>query len=181
VTGYARAAAEGRANAHTTNTSFKMRTIVEYREVTRTVRGRDTRYGQLVGNCGHVVDEKIHPQDWFAKRVGTRKRCQRCPADPPRPIPVDHCTYGIGTEFGERPCPTRAKFNDVGNPGYGLLCTKHHNYLLRNDYLDQPVARYVPPPGPVQYLPATPPPAPATPPVLSPPVRGHLRLVVDNG
>jgi hypothetical protein len=177
VTGYANAAARGRESAHETNTAFKLRTAVEYREHTIPGDrwGPECLVGELVGECGHVMERHAFPDRGMAKRVGKRRRCRSCPADPPKPLPADHCQYGIGGEFGERPCPTRARFID--QPGYGLLCGKHHSHLLRGGYLDVPCPAYRRPPGPPPMV--KPPQAPAAP-VLSPPRRGHLRLVTGN-
>jgi len=170
VTSYARAAARGRDTAHETNTRFKLVTIVAHQRE-RVGEGLGWNRDTFTGSCGHTLDAKYRMTFEFAqKEVGRRRRCPQCSADPPKPIPVDHCTYGIAGERGERDCPTRAWYDD---PAYGLLCRKHHDHLLREGYIEQPAPRYQRPPGPVQYKE---PPAPAMP-ELSPPLRGHLRLV----
>lgn len=64
MTSYSRMAANGRAMALETNTSFKLVRIAEYREVQRPhFAGGPSRYGELIGEGGHVV-ETVRPASW---------------------------------------------------------------------------------------------------------------------
>lgn len=94
--------AEGRAAAQVTNTAFRLRTIVEFRIVTRyrladgtiitvnapadgTIQPDRTyirSYGELIGECGHTV--KVVPTSSHYKNFvtdGKRMRCPSCPIE----------------------------------------------------------------------------------------------------
>jgi hypothetical protein len=170
MTGYASAALRGRESARETNTRFKLRTLTAYREWTEPANhfAPPTLYGELTGSCGHVIERTPRPSPLMKCRVGERRRCPQCPADPPKSPFVDACTYGYGTELGERDCRNLARFTA---PGYGLICRKHHLHLLAGGYLDGPCPPFTPSrerraPAEVPFVPE-----------LSPPVRGHLRVV----
>jgi hypothetical protein len=138
---YTSDAVDGRAALHKTNTRYQLRTIVEYRESEiGTSGGSSRKIGELVCECGHVV-EVIRPGAWWSgvAERGKKMHCPNCPIEV-KPISKNQCAYDWETEHGLHHCTTRAHWHtdDWGEAGGANLCTKHYRYLRREGYIAHP-------------------------------------------
>lgn len=174
--GFQSSSAAGRLEALATNTGFKLRKVVEHRKIVRYRLDDDSvieaqgeydihrqpgriyigSRGELVGECGHVV-EITNGADWNAHTVGRKKRCPQCPIEPKPETPeAERCDYDWANEFGiVRRCNIRARYRTdewgpspevieaalaagLPQPTGAKVCKKHYDHLLREGYLTHP-------------------------------------------
>lgn len=155
MTSYSAMAARGREAARETNKA-RMVKVDHYEWTLETLDpapafGSPDRWSiHVVADCGHSVHWLIVGYDGDVPRtvewswpVGKRKRCQRCPLPEPKPLPPDgeRCVYEVGNEVVSQ-CKTRAKWRvstvvpgGVEDHTWPLVCGKHLNYLVREQYV----------------------------------------------
>jgi hypothetical protein len=77
---YHAASERGREAAAVTNTRYRLRRVVETRQVTIDHGWTGAQpWTQLIGECGHVLDSLHGHRPWYSEMVGRRKRCEGCP------------------------------------------------------------------------------------------------------
>ena len=137
----ARATTDGRAPWHMTNAPYQLRTIVEYRQ-TQTGRSGEmtSTIGELVYECGHVV-QVLLPGGWWNGVVERAKkiRCQSCPIEV-RPVPDNQCTYHeeTGPRLHHCTAPAHWHTDEWGGPEGANLCTTHYRHLRREGDIAHP-------------------------------------------